>query len=129
MKLKIFISYTTKDLPEVDSLNNSIDNSVLEIFIAEYAVKPGEDLIKKIDTAIKNCDLFIVLYSDYTSNSPWVQQEIGKAQDRGKEILPIVKGNVNELPGFISGLKYIRMDTDPNAIKKIRERIMNLYND
>jgi len=127
LKFKIFISYTTDDLPDVDTLKRNISDSNLEIFIAEYSVKLGEDLKKSIHSAINDCDLFVVLYSTNSSRSPWVQQEIGKAEGLNKEILPIVKGEIKELPGFINGLKYIRIDTDPQAIMKIRDRIMNLY--
>ena len=47
--------------------------------------------------------------------SDWVPQEIGKAHSLNKIILPLILDEGLELPGFISGPKYLPVYLDPQA--------------
>lgn len=128
MKFKIFISYSTHDLIQVEFLKQQLVDTPIEVFIAEYAIKPSEDLESKITTAIKECDLFVVLWSSNAENSKWVSQEIGHAKAFKKTILPLVLHKNIELPGFVSNLKYLPIYQDPDAqLKQAKKLITELY--
>lgn len=107
MKFNVFISYSTKNLQEVEHLRSILTNTPIEVFIAEHSVAPGEELASPISEAIKKCDLFIVLWSKSAKASDWVSQEIGIASGLNKKILPLVLEKDLNLPGFISNLKYL----------------------
>ena len=129
MQFKIFVSYSSHDLSQVELLRQQLADSPIEVFVAEHSVKPSEDLGEKITHAIKDCDLFVVLWSSNAEDSKWVSQEIGHANARKKTILPLVLHEGITPPGFISNLKFLPIYQNPElAFKQAREIIINSYN-
>ncbi|MES9903046.1 MAG: HigA family addiction module antitoxin [Sedimenticola sp.] len=129
VQLKIFISYSTHDLPQVELLQQQLGGTPIEVFVAEHSVQPSEDLGQVISNAISTCDLFVVLWSNNAQYSDWVSQEIGKACTLNKTILPLVLNEGISLPGFINNLKYLPVYKAPEeALNKAREVIINQYN-
>lgn len=112
---KVFVSYSTQDLKNVSELQQSLVGTGVEVFVAEHAVLPSEHLSEKISSEIAGCDLFVLLWSENAKASEWVSQEIGKAHSLNKQILPLVLTEGLNLPGFISGLKYLPVFRDPQA--------------
>lgn len=106
MAIKVVISYSTKDLPTVNMLQE-LSGPQVEIFVAEDSVAPGEMLASSIEAAIKQCDLMILVWSRHAQGSDWVNQEVGMAKGAGKRILPLVLETGLELPPMIADLKYL----------------------
>ena len=134
MSYKVFISYSTKDLPKVNHIRSMLEHSAIEVFVAEYSLLPGQPLSEHIINAIKNCNLFILLWSSSARESEWVPQEIGIAKSAEKTILPVVLEQGLTLPGFISNLKYLNVYQDPeralewlqvNVFKQAEEKQKN----
>lgn len=115
MALKVFISYSTKDIQIVDFVRSILAGAPVEVFVAEYSVAPGTPLSPAIVTAIKQCNLFILLWSHNSRTSEWVPQEIGIAKGENKQIIPVVLQPDLHLPGFISELKYLDVPKNPQA--------------
>ena len=115
MAYKVFISYSTKDFPVVEHVRTLLQHSSVEVFVAEYSVAPGKSLPIEIITAIKNCNLFILLWSENSKESEWVPQEIGIATSDKKPILPVVLHSDISLPGFIKELKYLPVYKNPEG--------------
>ena len=115
MALKIFISYSSKDLSVVNFVRSMLIGSPVEVFIAEYSVAPGQSLSPSIISAIKLCDLFVLLWSKNSEDSQWVPQEIGIATAENKQIIPVVLQSGLKLPGFIGDLKYLDVPKDPQG--------------
>lgn len=115
MAFAVFISYSTYDLANATALQSWVASAGAQPFIAQYAVAPGQPLGAEIMTAIKNCDLFLLLWSGHAKSSEWVPQEIGIARGVGKPIVPVVLHPGVELPGFIRDLKYLEVYKDPTA--------------
>ena len=103
--LNVFVSYSTQDLENVEILQKSLSGTGGNVFVAEH------------------CDLFVLLWSQNAKASEWVSQEIGKAHSLDKRILPLILTKGLNLPGFISGLKYIpvheNLEGAMNKAKKI----------
>ena len=121
--LNVFVSYSTQDLENVEILQKSLSGTGVNVFVSEHSVKPSDHLSEKISDAINNCDLFVLLWSQNAKASEWVSQEIGKAHSLDKRILPLILTKGLNLPGFISGLKYIpvheNLEGAMNKAKKI----------
>lgn len=113
MAYKVFISYSSKDLSIVKEARKLLTNPLVEVFIAEYSVRAGSVLNNEIIQAIKNCNLFVLLWSRNSKASEYVQQEIGVARGNDKNILPIVLSKRLKLPAFIKELKYLRAYDKP----------------
>lgn len=124
MTYKVFISYSTKDLPIVEHVRSLLQHSSIEVFVAEYSIAPGQSLPAEIITAIKNCNLFILLWSKNSKESEWVPQEIGIATSEKKPILPAVLHPDISLPGFIRELKYLPVYKNPeDALSWLRANV------
>ena len=115
MAYSVFVSYSTQDLATADALCSWIRQAGAEAFLAEYSVIPSAPLADEIVKAAKNCDLFVLLWSQNARGSEWVPQEIGIAKGLNKPIVPVVLNDGLELPGFIRDLKYLPLHKDPNA--------------
>lgn len=113
MAFKIFISYSTKDLKSVQHVRSLLQSSAIEVFVAEYSIDPGQTLSSEIISAIKSCNLFILLWSENAKTSEWVPQEIGIAKSEKKTIMPVVLNPDLSLPGFIQDLKHLSAHKNP----------------
>ncbi len=125
MAYKAFISYSTKDIPNVDALRALLQFPDVECFVSEYAVTPGAPLASAIKNAILACDLFVLLWSKNAAASEWVNQEIGIAHGCQKPILPFVLDQGLSLPGFIKELRYVAAFENPQqAMYSLRETVL-----
>ena len=112
MAYHVFVSYSTKDLLQVNLLKNELEQNGISVFIAEYSVVPGEILKDVIVKAINDCNLFVVIWSENSSSSDYVRQEIGVATGANKKILPIILDADDKIPAFLYGIKYIHGQDD-----------------
>lgn len=125
---KVFVSYSTHDLKNVTELQQSLVGTGVEVFVAEHSIVPSELLSEKISAAIADCDLFVLLWSAKAKASDWVSQEIGKAHSLQKTILPLVLDEGLDLPGFISGLKYLPIYQDTQAsMVQVQEFVLKKF--
>lgn len=128
MSFKVFVSYSTHDLAQVEKLQQQLVDNPVELFVAEHSVSPSQDLAQSINHAIEQCDLFVLIWSKNAEASAWVPQEIGKATALHKTILPLVIDAEIQLPGFIQNLKYLSIHQDPSrALIQARNIIVGAY--
>jgi len=116
MAFKIFISYSTKDIDTVNHIRGMLDNPNIETFFAENSVEPGESLVDKIYSAIKDTDLFLLMWSSNSWESEWVTREIDLARSEKKTIVPIKLDEESKLPGILSDVKYIPFHESPEKV-------------
>lgn len=114
MAYKVFVSYSTKDISLAEHIKTSITNPLVEVFIAEYSIKPGEILDEAIIAAIKTCDLFVLLWSRNSKSSEYVPGEVAIARGDKKIIIPLVLEDGLELPAFIKDVKYTAVYRNPS---------------
>lgn len=124
MAYKVFVSYSTKDFPNVEMLRNWLQHPNVEVFVSEYAVPPGAPLAASIEVALRNCDLFVLLWSGNAAASEWVGHEIGIAKGCNKQILPIALEDV-PLSGVIQHLRYVAAFRNPqDGMRQLREFVL-----
>lgn len=124
MAFNVFISYATKDLSVVDQVRTVLEGSSVAVFVAEHSVPAGSPLAQSIITAIKQCDIFIVLWSRNADASDWVPQEVGIAKADNKHIIPVLLDPGLKPPGFMSDLKYLDATCDPQrAFTWLRDNV------
>lgn len=121
----VFVSYSTKDLPDVNAIRNILNLPDVQCFVSEFAVRPGARLTPTIETAIRACDLFVVLWSRNAASSAWVPQEIGVAHACKKPILPFVLEKGCHPDGFIKDVRYVAAYENPQqAMSTLREIVL-----
>lgn len=128
MAFKLFVSYSTRDLTEVEQLRLQLKDTPIEVFVAEHSIEPSQELAPAIASAIEECDLFVLLWSKNTKDSDWVSQEVGRAHALKKTILPLLLTDGMSLPGFIQDLKHLSVFRDPSgSLLAARSLILDAY--
>lgn len=124
MAYELFISYSTKDIAVVDHLKAILNSPSINLFVAEYSVQPSESLNQKIYPAIQNSDLFLLLWSKNSQESPWVAKEIEQAKAFNKTIFPVLLDEEAKIPAVLGDLKYLPAHTDPaQAMQFIQKHV------
>ena len=86
-KCKIFVSHSLDEKEKIDNMK-IFSNENFSFYFAEdsYSTKT---ISKKITNAIDSCDYFFLILTKKSQKSPFVNQEVGYAKARGKEIIII----------------------------------------
>ena len=108
MAYKVFISYSTQDLPYVNATKAYLESFGIKTFVAQYDIPPGANIGEDVGKAINASDAFLVLWSGNARQSGWVQSEIGVARQAGKLIVPVLLHTNIEPPAFLPGIKCMR---------------------
>ncbi len=87
----VFVSHATKDSELALRISAILDSIGLPAFVyGEYSVA-GQNRFEVIRNRISECPYFIVLLTKTARASQWVNQEIGFAAAREKEIIPMIE--------------------------------------
>ncbi len=127
-KLRVFISYSTKNLAEVEMLVSRLEESSHSVWYdRELKNTGGQSWWDNILRQIYNCDLFVfALTSDLLLSYP-CQLEYTYAHQLHKFILPVMlkKVDVNILPTALASLQVIDF-TLPDGYLTLKNSIDNL---
>lgn len=104
---KIFVSYAQPEIQWAEYLKNILSGTQVKVFVAEYDINAGDILSEEITTAIKQCDLFVLLWSKNANESRYVGKEIFLAKAEKKKILPILLQRNVPMPPELGDVKYL----------------------
>lgn len=111
MAYQVFLSHSSKDHEVVAAIHDQLVASGINVWTYEQHPEPGRRLSEKILEAIRQSDAAVVLLTEASSVSQYVQQEIGAALDARKPVLPIATFDVPpERLGMLAGVEYVRID-------------------
>jgi len=84
-----FISYSPEQQKEADSLRLLLKNHEIDTWMAPYDVPDDCDYSDVINDAIRNSECLVLLLTEDSQNSVYVDKEIERALHYGKTIAPI----------------------------------------
>ena len=84
----VFISYSTKDKTITDALCHYLEEQKIRCWIAPRDIRPGQVYADAIDQAINEVKIFVLVCSNDSLQSQWVQMETNLAVSDGKIIIP-----------------------------------------
>jgi hypothetical protein len=95
LPMKIFLSHSSKDKEFVRHIANDLQTYDLPVWFDEWEIKVGDSLTQKISDGINESGWLIIVLSENSINSKWVQNEINAAMTIELEkkevfILPIL---------------------------------------
>jgi WD40 repeat protein len=91
----VFISYATKDKNIADAVCHSLEQQKIRCWIAPRDVLPGMVFEKAIIKSINDSDIFIIIYSSFSNQSPHVENEVREAWRTG---IPIIPFRIEDVP-------------------------------
>lgn len=84
----VFISYSSKNKQTADAICHVLEQQRIKCWIAPRNIGAGERYGTVIEKAIKECKVFIIVFSKESSISPWVESELNVAFTDRKVIMP-----------------------------------------
>jgi len=107
---KVFISHSSADKLFVRTLNDDLKSNGIDTWVDEEVMALGDNLDLQIRKGIKKADIFIIVLSDDSLNSLWVNNELNQyltgITSSKKRFIPVVYKECKNLPGFISNYLY-----------------------
>ena len=87
---EVFISYSTVDTAQAETVRNVLEKNGLSCWMAPRDIPGGSNYTKEIPIAIRNCKVFVLILSKNAQGSHWVLKELDSAVNSGKVILPFM---------------------------------------
>jgi hypothetical protein len=78
-----FISYSSKDQEFADRLHADLQNKGVRCWFAPHDMPIGAKIIDAIDEAIRLRDKVLLILSENSVASDWVEEEVTRALDAG----------------------------------------------
>ena len=119
MAEKIFVSYSYEDRKYLDGLKEVLrthgviegnETSIIDPFLKTIAV--GENIRENIKKEIQSASKVIIIYTNNTEFSQWVNYEVGMADALGKPMVVVRPRGLKEttLLSFLKHIKLIEVD-------------------
>ncbi|MBQ7309503.1 MAG: toll/interleukin-1 receptor domain-containing protein [Clostridia bacterium] len=89
-----FISYSTKNQASADAIRSIFNRNGIETWMAPYDIPVGSKYAGVITRAIKECACFVLLLTEASQSSHWVDKEVELALSERKMVLPVQLENV-----------------------------------
>lgn len=83
--MKIFMSHSSRQKLFVKELQRHLPKS-MQAWIDERELRVGADIETELMSAIRGCDMFVLVVDANSNESSWVQKEIDWALDREREL-------------------------------------------
>lgn len=125
MTLVVFVSHSEDDNQLFSRLKDMCKGKNIDLLQVEHTVEPGLPLSVKIHSLIESSDIFLVIWSENSRKSIWVNQEISIARSQEIRIIPFKQAGI-KTEALLQGLKYIEYDLkDPeHGLKKLRDSLI-----
>ena len=91
----VFISYSSRQKNIADAICHVLEEHNIKCWIAPRDIPVGEKYAAVITRAIKESKLVVLVFSELSAVSPWVESEINIAFSNRKPILPYKVDNAN----------------------------------
>ncbi|MFI6174337.1 toll/interleukin-1 receptor domain-containing protein [Nonomuraea sp. NPDC051191] len=128
----IFICYSSADKMAVSEIAERLKRRGLKIWLDEWAIKPGDLLLEKIENGIAGAQYFLAFISTHSVDSRWVKHELASGMSleiAGKEVrvVPALMGamDFSGLPASLSGKNCLDFRTEGAIIASI-EKLVDL---
>ena len=90
MEKEIFISYSRRDQEFVMRLAADLDRQVAGVWFDQSTIQVGQKWHDEIMDGIRECRAFILVLSPDAAESRYVREELNKALELGKPIIPVL---------------------------------------
>jgi adenylate cyclase len=95
---RVFLSYARDDVDAAKGLADFLTRAGHEVWWDRH-IQGGSRFTNEIDRALKNAEAVVVLWSEASVQSAWVQDEAAEGRDSGR-LVPVALGSVKPPLGF-----------------------------
>lgn len=130
-KLKVFVSYSRKDLVTVDCLERQLKSRAIETLIDRSDIEKFEDWWERIAALIGQADTVIFVLSPDALESEVAQREVDYAASLNKRFAPVVIKDVpaDRVPKALAKLNYVYLRATDDAELAFEDLVAGLITD
>jgi hypothetical protein len=110
--MSVFISYSSVDKRVARRILAQLKKLGIESFLDLVDMVPGDDVVKRITDGLERCSVLLLVVSETSLRSPWVNFEVGYATGLQKRVVPFITQTSLELPGYLMRLAHMTKMTD-----------------
>ena len=88
MYYDVFISYSSKNATTAQAICHELEDNHIKCWMAPRDIPVGAKYASVISKAIKDCKVVVLVFSEQSAISPWVESEINIAFSNRKPIVP-----------------------------------------
>jgi hypothetical protein len=130
---KAFISYAGEDAAFAEDLAERLRRSGVDTYFAGWALKPGDDLVRRVFDALNASAWVLVVVSLHSQSKPFPLAEVSTAvhkelTDRSLRIIPVLIDDATQ-PPELSRLVHVRIDPSKDytpALNRILDSIFGV---
>jgi hypothetical protein len=121
---RAFLSYAQENRTLAERIAKALQANGIDTWWAEWEIRAGDSLRRKIDEGLGQCTHFIVLLTQDSVSKPWVNQEMDAGLVRkltdGSAFIPLRCGlSTKDLPPLLSGLLSPSVDETKLDLKQL----------
>jgi len=111
-KLKLFISYSRRNMGAADALVTALEGNGFEVTIDRRDLPYGEEWQKELADFIRGSDTIVWLVSPESIKSKWCNWELGELTRLNKRLVPVKVGAVTqeELPESLGKIQLLPVE-------------------
>lgn len=126
---KVFVSHSSEDRSSVGTLAEKLRASGVDAWYDDWEIGPGDSFVQKINQGLEGCDKFIIVVSENSLKSRWVQEELSAAVVRRiegeAEIIP-VRLDGTPVPAVINHLHWVGILPFRDEFEKLLKAIFGV---
>jgi hypothetical protein len=106
----VFLSHSSKDFTFAQQVQRCLEEGGLSVWIAPRDIRAGEHYGAEIIRGIESCSTLVLLLSSHSNASTPVRNEVERAFDKGKRIVPLKLEPVvlsQSLEFFLAGAQWV----------------------
>jgi 2-phosphoglycerate kinase len=109
--MRVFISHSHQDQPAVDKIISRLKGEGHDVWVDSLKIRPGDNFQRKIQEGIESADAMIVVISNNSFRSQWVQHEFSaialqQISKRERRIIP-VRIDQSDVPSYLADRVYL----------------------
>lgn len=123
---QIFISYSEKDSIIAKKIEVALIEKGYEVWRDKTDIHPGDNFINKIEDAIHQCDIVLLLWSKDSTESKWINSERTAATKLGKFIIPCILDET-ALPLFMDTSQHIDLRNFSQGLNNLIDSLKDFF--
>lgn len=121
---RVFLSYGWEDQHLASKIAEGLETNGIETWWAEWEIRAGDSIRRKIDAGLENCTHFLVLLTPTSIARPWVNEEIDAGFMRKvgakSRFIPLRHGlDGAALPPLMAGMLSPEIDADGTGLRQL----------
>lgn len=119
-----FISYSTKNQSYANAIKECLERERIRTWMAPGDIPPGSRYAEIITKALKDCSCLVLILSNDSQKSRWVGNEVERALNYGKPVIPVKIEEVtlnDEFDFYIGASQIVALNKIDLALPEVKE--------